>query len=304
MEGRAAASMVQGEARRRSGAVRTGRASPADGGGHWNGKAELRIGRQTREEYDHVDAALEMRRGYEMLRKRGLGDAQAKGEIAKALRGTTPKGVGFALKFLEVADLFLEAMGKKSRYAFLQGASGGGGREAALILQDVSVQREKLRKAGLPPGLLARWFTASCLFAKFAGEGAAGAKGGTRRAPPFTRIEYRRFSTKVMGDDQIRERFLGLGLLESASVVRTSDAGDARDLFDAIRLCESEFDAKCSIASPLGHVEKAMHALAKVSGDLQGAHKAEKIRALRDNRGREHVADIMALAEGILKKLG
>ena len=279
MEGRAAASTIQCE-------------------------QGAQAGRQGREEYDHVNAALQIRRGYELLRERGLDDAQAKAEISETLRWRT-KDIESSLKFLEVVDMFLDAIGNKSQYGLLIRAGDRDGREAALILRDVSVQRDKFHKAGMPPDLLARWFTASCLFARFAagGGGGNGGGGGAPSGPQLTCHDYRSFSAKVMGDDQIRKKFLGLSLFGIPDAARTADACDARGFLDAVRLYEREFDAKHDAVSPTGNLERAAQALAAVCAGLQGANKAEMLRALRDGRGRERLSDIAALAEDILRRL-
>ena len=266
-------------------------------------------GLQGLEEYGHVNAALQVRRGYELLRGQGLDDAQAKAEISETLRWRT-KDVESSLKFLEVADMFLDAIGKKSRYDLLILAGDRDGRETALILREVSVQRDKFRKEGMPPDLLARWLVASCLFARLAADGAAavavprsGWSGGAPRGPRLTCHDYRRFSEKVMADDQISKKFLGLSLFESPDAARTADAGDAHGFLDAVRLHEWEFDAKHDAVSPAGNLERAAQALAAVGAGLQGANRDEMLRALRGGRGREILSDIAALAEDISRRV-
>lgn len=269
----------------------------------WKNEAKEQISQESREEYDYVNSALEIKRGYEILRNQGHTDAQAKEEIAKTLYGRTAKDIESYMRFLEVADLFLELIGKKSQYRFLQDTSSGDEKGITSILQEVSVQREKLSKQGVPPDVLAKWFTAVCLFGKFAKERPTIDENGTPRKLPFTHREYRQFNTKVMGDDKIREKFLNLPLFDNASIVRTAQANDAGGFFEEIKLHEDEFDVNRNITSPISLLEKAKHALSKVSEDLHGAHKTEKLRALKDNRGQEHVDDIVELAKDISKKL-
>ena len=266
-------------------------------------RPEAEIGLPPLGDRGYVDRALEVRRRYEILRNLGCASAAAKEKISKTLHGRRPRDAGHYLKFLEVADLFLEVAGKKSQYEFLREAGGGEDAKVLPILREMSVQRERFLEYGMAPDLLMRWFIASCLFARLAREGALAGEDGAASASPFTPLEYLEFNATVMRGDRIRERFLGVGLFDSAASVRAADAGVARDFFNAIKVHEGEFNAGRQIVSPASLAKSARHALSKASEDLQGAHKAEKLRAMRDNRGREHVLDVLELAEAILKKL-
>lgn len=270
----------------------------------WKNEAKEQISQESREEYDYINSALEIQRGYEILRKQGHTAAQAKEEIAKTLYGRTPKDVDQYLKFLNIADMFLEQIGKKSQYRLLQDTSNSDEKGITSILQEVSVQREKFSKAGMPPDVLKKWFTAVCLFGKFAKERPTIDENGTTRKLPFTHREYRQFNTKVMGDDKIRNKFLKSTLFDNVDIVKNPKPNTAGEFFEAIKLHEDEFDVNKNITSPVSLLEKAKHALSKVCEDLHGTYKTEKLSALKDNRGREHVTEIVELAKDILKKLG
>lgn len=270
----------------------------------WKNEAKEQISQESREEYDYVNSALEIKRGYELLKNQGHSDAQAKLEIAKTLYGRKPKDIDFYLRFLKIADLYLELIGKKHQYRFLQDTSGNGEKGITSILQEISVQREKFLKAGMEPDELAKWFRAVCLFGRLSKERPTIDENGKPRQLSFSHREYRQFNTKVMGDDQIRKDFLKLPMFGNADIVKNAGVNDAKNFFEAIKVHEDKFDVNRNITSPIGLLEKAKHALNKVSEDLQGTYKAEKLRALKDNHGQEHVRDIVDLAKDILKKLG
>ena len=268
----------------------------------WKNEAKEQISQESREEYDYVNSALEIKRGYEILKNQGHTDAQAKEEIAKTLYGRTRKDVESYLRFLDIADLFLEQIGKRGQYRFLQDTSSGEEKGITSILQEISDQREKFLKMGWQPEMLAKWFKAVSLFGKFSKDRPAISDNETRKLP-FTHREYRQFNTKVMGDDHIREKFLNLELFDSMNV-GDATASDARSFYEAIKIHEDEFDVKKNITSPISLLEKAKNSLSKVSEDLQGSYKNEKLRVLKDNHGRDHVSEIITLAKDILQKIG
>lgn len=270
----------------------------------WKNEAKEQISQESREEYDYVNSALEIKRGYELLKNQGHSDAQAKLEISKTLYGRKPKDIDFYLRFLKIADLYLELIGKKHQYRFLQDTSRNGEKGITSILQEVSVQREKFLKAGMDPNELSKWFRVVCLFGRLSKERPTIDENGKPRQLSFSHREYRQFNTKVMGDDQIRKEFLKLPMFDNADIVKNAGVNDAKNFFEAIKVHEDKFDVNRNITSPIGLLEKAKHALNKVSEDLQGTYKAEKLRALKDNHGHEHVRDIVDLAKDILKKLG
>ena len=269
----------------------------------WKNEAKEQISQESREEYDYVNSALEIKRGYNILKNQGHTDEQAKEEIAKTLYGRTRKDVDSYLRFLEVADLFLDQIGKKAQYRFLQDTGSGEEKGITSILQEISVQRERFRKAGLEPKMLAKWFKIVSMFGKFSKERPTISEEGTSRKLPFTHREYRQLNTKIMGDDNIRKKFLNLDIFDAINV-KTTTADDARKFYDQIKIHEDEFDVNKNITSPVSLLEKAKNSLSRVSEDLQGAYKAEKLRVLKENRGHEHVTDILELARDILKKLG
>lgn len=269
----------------------------------WKNEAKEQISQESREEYDYINSALEIKRGYEILKNQGYNDAQAKEEIRKTLYGRSRKDVETYLKFLEVADLFLDQIGKKGQYRFLQDTNSGDEKGVTSILQEISTQREKFLKSGLSPDKLAKWFKIVSLFGKFSKERPTVGENGASRKLPFTHREYRQFNTKIMGDDDIRNEFLNLEMFDNMDV-KTATPTDARTFYEKIKIHEDEFDVQKNITSPISLLEKAKYSLSKVSEDLHGTHKAEKLRALNENHGRDHISEIMSLAKDIMQKLG
>jgi len=130
----------------------------------WKNEAKEQISQESREEYDYVNSALEIKRGYELLRKKGLSDKKTKDEISKTLYGRTSKDIEGYLDFLKIADLFLKQIGRKDQYRYIQESGGLGEKGIVTILQEVAKQRTKYEKEGWSAVNLAKWFKAVSLF--------------------------------------------------------------------------------------------------------------------------------------------
>ena len=266
----------------------------------WKNEAKEQISRESREEYDYVNSALEIKRGYDLLKYSGLRPKQAKTEIAKTLYGRNVKDVEAYLEFLDVADLFLETIGKKEQYTYL--GESGGEKGIVTILQDASKERQKFQREGMDLEELEMWFRSVCAFCIHSkAKHKVTFPDGRQRHLTFGHREYRVFQKKIIDQPTIRRQFLKSPELQFEIESPTKD--DAVKLHRALQASYNTYDIRMEINTPVTLLKSAKEALSKVGQDLTGARKPDIVKEIRTGQGLDHISDIKTLIREIEKKV-
>jgi len=269
----------------------------------WKNEAKEQISQESREEYDYVNSALEIKRGYALLRKKGLTDKKAKDEISKTLYGRSAKDVEAYIDFLKIADLFLKQIGKKDQYRYIQESGGGSGEKGIVtILQEVAKQRTKYEKEDLPTDVLTKWFKAVSLFCVLSKIKPSVTKSGKTRKLTFGHREFRLFQRKAMATNETRKRVLDAPVLSTVNLAKPTSE-HAYEFNQAIDRAQGLFDVEEAIADPLTLLEKARDSLSKVSQDLNSSHKKEMLKLIHATKGDQYIKDIKSLISDITKKI-
>lgn len=267
----------------------------------WKNEAKEQISQESREEYDYVNSALEIKRGFDMLTERGMTEKKAKAEITKTLFGRSEKDVTGYLDFLEMADLFLEEIGKKDEYTYIQESEGKKG--IVTILHEVSQERKKYIKNNLPLEELGSWTKAMCAFCRFSKEKPeVHLSDGTKRKLTFEHREYRTFQKKVIEQPEMRKKFLTNPIIDEIDI-KTLDEEDVSKFYRVIRDAQEEYDIKLDINTPVSLLKKAQIVLSKVSQDLTGSRKSDMVEQIRKEGGLQYIKDIKNLLRDIGKKI-
>ena len=268
----------------------------------WKNEAKEQISQESREEYDYVNSALEIKRGYELLRKKGLSDKKAKDEISKTLYGRSPKDVEGYIDFLKIADLFLKQIGKKEQYRYIQESGAGSGEKGIVtILQEVAKQRSKYDKAGWSAVDLAKWFKAVSLFCVLSKIKHTVTVRGKKQKLTFGHRDFRLFQRKAMATEDTRSKVLDDPVLSKVNMKKPSPE-DALSFYNAINRSQGYFDIQEAISDPFVLLEKARDSLSKVSQDLNSSHKSEMVKLIQEKKGEQFIRDIKSLISDITKK--
>lgn len=268
----------------------------------WKNEAKEQISQESREEYDYVNSALEIKQGYDLLIAQEMTDKKAKSEIAKTLYGRTEKDVNAYLEFLEIADLFLDEINKEGQYTYMQ-ESGNGEKGIVTILQDVGKDLKKYANAGISISDKNNLFIAMCAFCKFSKDKPeVPLDDGTLKKLSFGHREYRFFQKKIMDQPSIRDKFLRSEILKNIDLENLTP-NDASKFYQVMRESQEEYDIQMDINTPISLINKAKNALSKVSQDLTGSRKKDMVEQIKNESGLEHLHDIKSLIEEILKKI-
>lgn len=266
----------------------------------WKNEAKEQISQDSRERYNYVNSALEIKRGFSLLRDQGMSEKKAIIEIAKTIHGQEEKSVVAYLDFLRVADLFLEYTDKKEQYTFL--LDSGDEKGIVTILQDVAKEYKKRRNAG-DISETDQWLRSLFAFCWFSKERPrVKANDGTLKQLSFGHREYRTFNTKVLGKPDIRKKFFSNPAVRKLDLSNMAP-GDAKGFYQAIREYQEEYDIKEDINTPVSLLKKATTALSKVSQDLNGSRKGAMVTQIRNDGGLQHLSDIEEYVKDIRQKM-
>ena len=267
----------------------------------WKNEAKEQISQESREEYDYVNSALEIKRGYQLLIDQDMSERKAKIEIAKTLFGRTEKDVGGYLAFLDIADLFLEEINKKDQYTYIQ--ESGNEKGIVTILQDVAKERQKRIKAGNGIAELHTWLNAVFAFCRFSKEKpTVHLTDGTLKKLSFGHREYRQFQKKIIEQPEIYKNFIKNPILQNIDVAKPKPS-DASEFYQAMRESQEEYDIKMDINTPIGLIKKAKNALRKASQDLAGTRKSPMIEQIKKESGLDYMREILELIKDINTKV-
>ena len=268
----------------------------------WKNEAKEQISQESREEYDYVNSALEIQRGYDLLKDQGMNDKKAKEEIAKTLYGKSRKDVEGYIEFLDVARIFLEQIGKDEQYTYLQ-ESGSDDQGIVTILQEVAKDRNKYQKQEMDPIELSQWFKSVSMFCIFSKKKfTATSTSGEPKQISFGHRHYREFKKKVMGTQETKSRFFNSGVLSGTDMKKLTD-DDAINFYNAAKEAQELYDIREGISTPASLLKKAVDALSKVSQDLNDSRSNEMINLIKQNNGMRHLDDIKQLINDISKKI-
>lgn len=267
----------------------------------WKNEAKEQISQDSREEYDYINSALEIKRGFELLRDQGMSEKKAMVEISKTVYGRTEKDIVAYHDFLEITDLFLEYVGKEGEYTFVQ--ESGDDKGIVTILQDLSKEHKKNQRSGMGPEELHLWLQsvfAFCLFSKNKPE--VETQDGTIKKLSFGHREYRQFQKKVLDPQDIRKKFF-----EDSAVVKVDlsnpTSEDAKIFYQTVRDKQEEYDIKEDINTPVSLLKRATFTLSKVSQDLNGTNKEAMVKQIREDGGLQHLSDIGTYLKDINNKI-
>jgi len=267
----------------------------------WKNEAKEQISQESREEYDYVNSALEIKEGYGLLIQKGLTDKKAKDEISKTLYGRSVKDVEGYLDFLKIADLFLKQIGKKGQHRYIQDSSKAGEKGIVTILKEVAKQRIADQKSGKDDEDIAKWFKAASLFCIISKRKPTISKAGKTKKLTFGHREWRHFMGKAMATPQTRKR-----VLDSKSFldVKITDPSleHMNGFSDAIDNAIGLYEVQTTILNPLTLLQKARDALSELSKDLNSSHKKEMLKIIKDGNGDQIIKDVKSLISEITKK--
>jgi len=268
----------------------------------WKNEAKEQISQESREEYDYVNSALEIKRGYLLLLKKGLTDKKAKDEISKTLYGRSVKDVESYLDFLKIADLFLKQIGKKGQHRFIQDSGSKAGEKGIVtILQEVAKKKLAYEKAGKDDEFIAKWFKATSLFCLISKRKPTISKAGKTKKLVFGHRQYRRFETQAMATPETIQRVLNAKVLSDVKI--TDPTLEHMNQFsDAIDSAIGLYDVQTTVNNPLILLEKAQDALSELSKDLNSSHKKEMLKIINESNGEQIIRDIKSLISEITKK--
>lgn len=267
----------------------------------WKNEAKEQISRDSREEYDYVNSALEIKRGFELLVDQGMSKKKAMTEIAKTVYGRTEKDIAAYLDFLDFADLFLEYVGKDGQYTFVQ--ESGDDKGVVTILQELAKEHKKKQRSGTDIDEMHKWLTASfafCMLSKEKHE--VTTKQGKAKKLLFGHREYRQFHRKVLDSPDICKKFLEsptVGKIDLANITNN----DAQAFYQDVRDAETEYDIKEDINTPVSLIKKATIALSEVSQELQGSFKKDMVKQIKNEGGLQHLSDIDTYLKDIRQKI-
>ena len=269
----------------------------------WKNEAKEQISQESREEYDYVNSALEIKRGHQLLIDQGFSDKRAKEEIAKTLYGRDAEDVENYLKFLEITDIFLKRVKRPGQYRFVQESGNESGEKGiATILQEVAKIREK-NKSSWDADLQTNWFKSVaifCLYSKI--KPTVTDSNGKQKKLSFGHREFRVFQKKAMATDDTRKRVFSSPVLDKIDWVNPSKE-HALDFHKAIANAQNVYDVQEDISDPLMLLEKATESLSKVSKDLNSSHRASMVKIIKEHKGEHFITDIKQLIADISKKL-
>lgn len=267
----------------------------------WKNEAQEQISQESREEYDYVNSALEIKRGYQLLTDQSMSEQKAKAEIAKTLYGRTAKDVNNYLEFLVVADLFLEEINKEGEYTYIQ--ESGSEKGIVTILQDVAKERQRRIKDGIGINELQIWLKTVFAFCRFSKEKfTARLSDGKSQKLTFGHREYRQFQKKVIEQPEIYDNFVNTPALQNMDI-SSAKSNDAYEFYIAMRDSQEEYYIKKDINTPVSLIKKAKNALNKVNQDLAGTHKSSMVDLIKKESGLEHIQDIVDLVQDIRTKI-
>ena len=268
----------------------------------WKNEAKEQISQESREEYDYVNSALEIKRGYALLTKKGLTDKKAKDEISKTLYGRSVKDVESYLDFLKIADLFLKQIGKKGQHRYIQDSGSKTGEKGIVtILKEVAKQRIADQKAGKDDEEIAKWFKAASLFCVISKRKPTISKGGKTKKLNFGHRDYRRFMSKAMATPETRKRVLDSKAFLNVKITDPS-LEHMNGFNDAIDSAIGLYDIQILTINPLSLLQKAQDALSELSKDLNSSHKKEMLKIMKDGNGDQIIKDVKSLIAEITKK--
>ena len=282
--------------------IRVARLNPgADKFTLWKNEAKEQISQDSREEYDYVNSALEIKHGFELLKEQGMSEKKAKTEITKTVYGRTEKDITAYLDFLVIADLFLECVDKEGQYTFVQ--ESGDDKGIVTILQEIAKEHKKNQKSGMGIDELDQWLQSAFVFCLFSREKPeVQIQEGVTKILSFGHREYRQFQKKVLDPPNIREQFLKTiadKKIEPSNITPES----AKLFYQAVRESQEEYDINEDINTPVSLLKKAMVALSKVSQDLNGTRKGAMVQQIKNDGGLDHLSSINTYLKDIRQKI-
>ena len=266
----------------------------------WKNEAKEQISRDSREEYDYVNSALEIKRGFELLTDQGMSKERAKVEIAKTVYGRDKKDITAYLDFLDITDLFLEYIDKEGQYTLVQEA--GDDKGIVTILQDISKERMKNVRSGMEIEETDQWLKTAFAFCLFSKEKPTVKQDGTVKKLSFGHREYRQFQKKVLDPPNIRKEFFKNPGVQKIDLASTS-VEDAAVFYQAVRDAQTKYDINEDINTPVSLLKRAVITLSKISQDLNGSRKEAMVKQIKDGGGMQYLSDITTYLKDINKKI-
>ena len=266
----------------------------------WKNEAKEQISQDSREEYDYVNSALEIKRGFQLLTDQGMSEKKAKVEIAKTVYGRNEKDITAYLDFLDITDLFLDYIDKEGQYTLVQ--ESGDDKGIVTILQELAKERKKNVKSGMGIEEMDQWLKSTFTFCLFSKEKPTVTQGDTAKKLSFGHREYRQFQKKVLDPPEIRQEFFENPDVQKIDLANTT-VEDATAFYQAVRDAQTKYDINEDINTPVSLLKHAVITLSKVSQDLNGSRKEAMVEQIKNSGGMQHLSDITTYLEDINKKI-
>lgn len=266
----------------------------------WKNEAKEQISQESREEYDYVNSALEIKRGYDLLLEKGVKEKAAKIEIKNTLYGKRVKDVEEYIDFKEFTDMVLDAIGKSGQYTYVQ--DQGNRKGFVTILRDATKLYKSYRdEMDLPE--YDKWFKAICAFCKLAKEKPEVKIGKDKNLKiDLDHRKYRQLQ-KALDNKQIRKSFLKKPMFKKIDLkALTKDV--QIDFYHAWRESTDQYNNEIEKDRPNVLLVKAKDALNTISGTLVGSQKTDQVANMIENNALKHISEIERLLADIKKKIG
>jgi len=267
----------------------------------WKNEAKEQISQESREEYDYVNSAIEIKRGFALLKKDGFSEKAATTEIAKTLYGRDEKDVKGYLDFLKIADLFLKRVGKPGQYRYIQesGVEGEGG--IVTILKEVAKQKLKYENEW-DIEEVSKWFDAVSLFCALSkSKPTIALQGGGTKKLSFGHRDFRLFQRLAMNSPESREKVLNSPLMDKIDWNKPEK--HAGEFYTNIERANNYTRTQETIVNPFYLLEEAIERLNKVNKELNGSQRVHMIKIITENNGDKYIAEIKSVINEISNKV-
>jgi len=268
-------------------------------------EAKEQISQESREPYDYVNSALEIKKLFDMFIVRKFSPEKSKAEIVKVLTGRSKKDIDAYLDFLELADLILLEMGMEKKYRFIQEVGGGRGERGVVTILRYSVSLKKSREANANSetpdwsvGEISKWINQLakyCVCSKFK------VKDDNKKQLPFNQRDYRKFELGAMKSKETRKIVFDSG--KNKKIDWENPENFASDFFDSIKKANNITQVEENIDKPAQLLDEVSDTLQSINKFLNSKERGKMVKRIKDSNGVQIISDIKRLASDIAKKI-
>jgi len=271
----------------------------------WKNEAREQISQESREEYDYVNSALEVKVGYDMLADKKFSHKKIIEELSTSFFGRSAEDIENYLTFLKTADQFLKLVKRPGQYRYIQESGNESGEKGIVtILQEAGKIQNKLKEDEDWDGeSLNKWFKSMSIFCICSKNKpmVPNSKGKSQKLS-FGHREFRNFQKKAMSTAETRKKVFSSPVLDKIDWLHPSN-DDALRFHQDVSNAQALYDIKEEITTPLMLLEKASESLSQVSQDLNSSKRAIMVKAIKKEKGERFISEIKKLITDISKKL-